>query len=210
MPGTSNEAHVPLKAVFLDVGETLVNEDRYWRDVAAAAGLPPHVVTAALGVTIARGEDHTALWSHLGIERPPAIGDISYTEADLDPDAVPCLEALRGLGLRVGLAGNQSEVLERWTRETLQVSVIGSSASWGLRKPDPAFFARMLAEAGCAPGELAYVGDRVDNDVVPALAAGFVAVHVRRGPWGRLQQAPREALVVDSLAQLTDALASRP
>ena len=198
-----------LQAVFLDVGETLVNEDRYWREVAAAAGLEPHVVTAALGVTIARGEDHTALWSHLGIDRPGSVGEISYAEDDLYPDAVPCLEALRNLGLRVGLAGNQSEALERWTRETLRVSVIGSSVSWGVRKPDPAFFGRMLVEAGCAPEELAYVGDRVDNDVVPALAAGFVAVHVRRGPWGRLQQAPPGALVVDSLAQLTDALASR-
>ena len=198
-----------LRAVFLDVGETLVNEDRYWREVAAAAGLEPHVVTAALGVTIARGKEHTALWSHLGIDRPGSVGEISYAEDDLYPDAVPCLEELRGLGLRVGLAGNQSEVLERWTRETFSVSVVGSSVSWGVRKPDPAFFARMLVEAGCAPGELAYVGDRVDNDVVPALAAGFVAVHVRRGPWGRLQQAPPGALVVDSLAQLTDALASR-
>ena len=198
-----------LEAVFLDVGETLVNEDRYWREVAAAAGLEPHVVTAALGVTIARGEDHTALWSHLGVERPRSVADISYTEADLYPDALPCLEALRGLGLRVGLAGNQSEVLERWTRETLRVPVIGSSASWGVRKPDPAFFGRMLEEAGSEPHALAYVGDRVDNDVAPALAAGLVAVHVRRGPWGRLQHAPREALVIDSLSQLTDALASR-
>ena len=198
-----------LEAVFLDVGETLVNEDRYWREVAAAAGLEPQVVTAALGVTIARGEDHTALWSHLGVERPGSVADISYTEADLYPDALPCLEALRGLGLRVGLAGNQSEVLERWTRETLRVPVIGSSASWGVRKPDPAFFRRMLEEAGTEPHALAYVGDRVDNDVAPALAAGLVAVHVRRGPWGRLQHAPREALVIDSLSQLTDALASR-
>jgi len=200
---------VTLRAVFLDVGETLVNEGRYWREVAAAAGLEPHVVTAALGVTIASGEEHTALWSHLGLERPESVGEISYEEGDLYPDAVPCLAALRDRGLRVGLAGNQSETLERWTRETLEVSVIGSSASWGVRKPDPAFFARMLAEAECAPEELAYVGDRVDNDVVPARAAGFVAVHVRRGPWGRLQEAPPDTLVVDSLAQLADALASR-
>ena len=109
----------------------------------------------------------------------------------------------------MGVAGNQSEVLERWTRDTLPVSMIGSSVSWGVRKPDPAFFARMVAEAGCEPGALAYVGDRVDNDVVPALAAGLVAVHVRRGPWGRLQRAPADALVVDSLDQLPDALASR-
>jgi FMN phosphatase YigB (HAD superfamily) len=99
-------------------------------------------------------------------------------------------------------------VLERWTRSTLQASVIGSSASWGVRKPDPAFFTRMISEAECSPEALAYVGDRVDNDVVPALEAGLVAVHVRRGPWGLLQHAPREALVIDSLSQLPEALAS--
>ena len=63
--------------------------------------------------------------------------------------------------------------------------------------------------AECAPEELAYVGDRVDNDVLPAAAAGLVAVHVRRGPWGRLQETPREAaLGVDDLTSLPQALAS--
>jgi FMN phosphatase YigB (HAD superfamily) len=197
-----------VEAVFLDVGETLVNEERYWREVAAAAGLDAHVVLAALGVTIGRGEEHTALWTHLGVPPPQSVGAISYVEDDLYPDARPCLEALSRLGLRVGLAGNQSDVLERWTRATLPVATIGSSASWGVRKPDRAFFERMVAEAGCEPGALAYVGDRVDNDVVPALASGLVAVHVRRGPWGRIQQAPGEAIVVDFLSQLPDALAS--
>ena len=60
-----------------------------------------------------------------------------------------------------------------------------------------------------APAELAYVGDRVDNDVLPAAAAGYAAVHVRRGPWGRLQRTPPEAaLGLDDLASLPDALAS--
>jgi FMN phosphatase YigB (HAD superfamily) len=55
------------------------------------------------------------------------------------------------------------------------------------------------------------VGDRVDNDVLPAAAAGMVAVHVRRGPWGRLQQTPAEAAFgLDDLASLPDALASLP
>ncbi len=166
------------------------------------------MVLAALGVTILRGEDHLALWSHLGVEKPETLRDITYVEADLYPDALPCLDALRGLGLPVGLAGNQSEVLERWSCAVLPASVFGSAASWGVRKPDPAFFERMLAEAGCEPAALAYVGDRVDNDVVPALAAGLVAVHLRRGPWGRIQRAPREAVVIDSLSELPEALAS--
>ncbi len=61
----------------------------------------------------------------------------------------------------------------------------------------------------CDADEVAYVGDRVDNDVLPAAAAGLVAVHVRRGPWGRLQPTPREAtLGLDDLASLPEALAS--
>jgi FMN phosphatase YigB (HAD superfamily) len=197
---------VKLEAVFLDVGETLVNEERYWREVSAAAGLDAHVVLAALGATIALGEEHTDLWRHLGVPHG-AIGDITYDIGDLYPDAVSCLEALRALGLRVGLAGNQSDVLEAWTRNAgLPVDLIGSSAGWGVRKPAPAFFARMVAEAGCAPGELAYVGDRVDNDVEPALAAGMVAVHIRRGPWGYLHEPPPDALRIRSLDELPEVL----
>lgn len=198
-----------LRAVFLDVGETLVNEERYWGDVAALAGIEPHVVLAALGATIARGEEHKALWRHLGLAAPEGLGDVVYALGDLYPDALPCLAALRSRGFKVGLAGNQSYALEQWTREArLPVDVIGSSASWQVRKPAPAFFARMVVEAGCEPGEVAYAGDRVDNDVLPALAFGLVAVHVRRGPWGRLQPTPASALAIDSLSELPDALAS--
>ena len=198
-----------LAAVFLDVGETLVNEERYWGDVAALAGIEPHVVLAALGVTIERGEEHTELWRHLGVAAPTGLGDVIYTLGDFYRDALPCLAALRGRGFRVGLAGNQSYALEQWSREAdLPVDVIGSSASWQIRKPAPAFFDRMVIEAGCEPRELAYVGDRVDNDVLPALASGLVAVHLRRGPWGRLQPTPASALAIDSLSELPDTLAS--
>ena len=133
-----------------------------------------------------------------------------YSLDDLYPDALGCLEAVRALGLRIGIVGNQTQVLERWARESLlSADVISSSASLGVRKPDPRFFERIVELADCEPHELAYVGDRVDNDVLPAAAAGLVAVHVRRGPWGRLQRTPPEAaLVLDDLASLPQALAS--
>ncbi len=199
-----------LKAVVFDVGETLVDEERWWRQLAAKEGLQPHVVWAALGVTIERGEDHTELWRHLGIGGPPRRwNEIPYSLDDLYPDALLCLERVRGLGLRVGIVGNQTGTLERWAGESaLPADVISSSASLGVRKPDPAFFRKVVELVECEPGEAAYVGDRVDNDVVPALEAGLVAVHVRRGPWGRLQHAPSGAIVVDALAQVPEALAS--
>jgi len=199
---------VPVRAVFFDVGETLVDEQFYWHELAVRLGMPPHVLWAALGVSIERGEEHTRLFSYLGVERPAAWDELTYRREDFYPDALPCLEELRRRGFLVGVAGNQTAALEAWTRgQTLPVDVIGSSAGWGVRKPSRAFFERIVAEAACAPGEVAYVGDRVDNDVIPAAEAGLVAVHVRRGPWGYLQDgAERASLRVDSLAELPAAL----
>jgi FMN phosphatase YigB (HAD superfamily) len=202
---------VALKAVFFDVGETLVDEERWWRVLAERLGIQPHVVWAALGVTIERGEEHNELWGHLGIERPTdSWNELPYHLGDLYPDAIACLEGVRALGLRVGIVGNQTATLERWAREAaLPADVISSSDSLGVRKPDPRFFRHVVELAACGPGEVAYVGDRVDNDVLPAAAAGLVAIHIRRGPWGSLQRTPPEAtLGVDDLASLPHALAS--
>jgi FMN phosphatase YigB (HAD superfamily) len=166
-------------------------------------------VFAALGMTIERGEDHWALWDHLGVERPVGVWErFDYDRVDLYPDAVACLERLRDEDLLVGLAGNQSRTMEAWARATLPADVVTSSDGVGARKPDPAFFERLVELARMTASDVAYVGDRVDNDVLPALAVGLVAVHCRRGPWGRLRPTPAGAIAIDSLAELPGALAS--
>ncbi len=197
-----------VRTVFFDVGETLIDEERYWRDVAAAAGGGPHIVWAALGKTIERGEEHWQLWRHLGIERPASAWEgIVYSVDDFYPDALDCLRALRSRGLLVGLAGNQSAALEGWARSAdLPVDLVSGSASLGVRKPDPAFFSALVEVSGTPVAEIAYVGDRVDNDVLPALAAGVVAIHIRRGPWGFLQATPSGVEVIDSLGELPGVL----
>ncbi|MBA2298056.1 MAG: HAD family hydrolase [Actinobacteria bacterium] len=199
-----------VRAVFFDVGETLVDESGYWGRVARLVGVPRHVVLAALGATIARGESHHCVYELLGVDRPAAVDDVVYGRNELYPDARPCLAHLKRDGYLVGIAGNQTAALERWARnEALPVDVIGSSEGWGVAKPDRAFYARVVAEADCDAGDIAYVGDRVDNDVLPALEAGLVAVHVRRGPWGYLQPgAERADIRLDSLAGLPQALAN--
>jgi FMN phosphatase YigB (HAD superfamily) len=197
---------VALKAVFFDVGETLVDEERYWRRIAEAIGVRPHVLWAALGVTIARGEEHRRVYDYLGVE-PAASAPAYYEPGDLYPDALAAITTLRARGLFVGVAGNQSAELEAWfAREGWDVDYAASSARLGVAKPDPAFFEALADAAGCALADVAYVGDRVDNDVLPAQAAGMVAVHVRRGPWGYLQDASAADIRVDSLAGLPEAL----
>ncbi len=200
-----------LRAVFFDVGETLVDEQRYWGEIARAAGVGQHVVWAALGKTIERGEEHWELWRHLGVERPPAAARTVYAEEDLYPDARESLARVRSCGMLVGVAGNQNAALEDWARTAaLPIDILTSSESLGVRKPDPVFFDRLVELAGAQPSEVAYVGDRADNDIRPALAAGLVAFHLRRGPWGRLQETPEGATAIDSLLEVPARLAASP
>jgi HAD superfamily hydrolase (TIGR01549 family) len=131
---------------------------------------------------------------------------------DLYPDAAACLRAVRDAGLRVGVVGNQPVSAEAALRELgLTLDLVASSGSWGVQKPDPRFFARIATELDLPPSDIAYVGDRVDNDVRPAAAAGMTAIFLRRGPWGWIQSLdgdpPEAAATVESLEEVPATLA---
>jgi FMN phosphatase YigB (HAD superfamily) len=138
-------------------------------------------------------------------ERWEAEGATSFVFAqrDLHPDALPCLTALRERGLRLGAAGNMYARHEDFLRA--HVDFVGSSERWGVEKPEAAFFARVVEEACAPPDEIAYVGDRVDNDVVPALAAGMRAVRIRRGAHAHVES-PAGTITIGSLDELPGVL----
>jgi FMN phosphatase YigB (HAD superfamily) len=191
---------VAVKAVFFDVGETLFDETHLWERAADAAGVPRFTLMGILGGLAARRERHTRVWELLGVAPAAAM----FEPGDLYADALPCLAGLQARGLVVGATGNTPASVEGFLRE--HVAVVGSSERWGVEKPSQAFFQRVVEESGVSAVEIAYVGDRVDNDVEPALAAGMVAVHIRRGPWGYLHEPPPEAIRIRSLDELTDVL----
>jgi HAD superfamily hydrolase (TIGR01509 family) len=191
---------VALKAVVFDVGETLVDETGMWERAADVAGVPRFTLMGVLGGLAARGEHHDRVWGLLGVSHPAATWELD----DFYPDALPCLDVLRSRGLRVSAVGNTPLETEELLRE--HVDVLGSSSRWGVAKPAPEFFERTLASLGLPADEVAYVGDRVDNDVEPALAAGMIAVHIRRGPWGHLHEPPPRALRIASLDGLPEVL----
>jgi HAD superfamily hydrolase (TIGR01509 family) len=185
-----------VNTVVFDVGETLVDETGIWERAADAAGVPRFTLMGILGGLAARGERHSRVWDLLGVEQPAS----TWERDELYPDALPCVDRLRSRGLRVGAVGNTPASVEDDLRA--HFDFVGSSTRWGVEKPAPAFFGRIVDESGVPSHEIAYVGDRVDNDVRPALAAGMVAVHVRRGPWGYLHEPPPEALRVGGLDEL--------
>lgn len=203
-----------IKAVFFDVGETIVDETREYGTWADWLGVPRHTFSAVFGAVIATGSDYRETFQYfrrgfeLGIERQRRIDaeqPETFAEEDLYPDARPCLAALQALGLRVGLAGNQTRRAEAVLRSLdLSVDTIGTSDSWGVEKPSPAFFSRMVEEAQCPASAVLYVGDRVDNDIGPAQRAGLATALLRRGPWGYiLRDEVLEARCLFDLSDLT-------
>lgn len=199
-----------VKAVFFDVGETLIDETRLWASVADFHGIPRLTLMGVLGGVIARRQHHREVHELLAPGRPHAPWP-DIEPGDFYPDALPCLAECQAAGWVVGLAGNQPSAAERALHKLdLGVDVVASSEGWGVEKPSPEFFAKMADAAGCAPGDVVYVGDRVDNDVVPAAAAGMVSVFVVRGPWGWLQkdwpEAAQATLTVPDLTGLADRL----
>jgi HAD superfamily hydrolase (TIGR01662 family) len=207
-----------ITSVFFDVGETIVDESREYGTWADWLGVPRHTFSTVFGAVIARGLDYREAFQvfrpgfdlseerdrRAGVGQPEAFG-----EENLYPDARACLAALREQGMRVGLASNQTARAEAILRALdLPVDVIGTSDGWGVEKPSRAFFDRVVAEAGCPAGQVLYVGDRLDNDIRPAQAAGMATVLVRRGPWGFILDDPavseRCLFRVDSLAELPE------
>jgi HAD superfamily hydrolase (TIGR01549 family) len=205
-----------IEAVVFDVGETLVDETRAWSGWADRIGVSRLTFMAALGAVLARGGTHRDVFELFrpGYDldgewrRLRDTGEYEFvTLEDLYPDAIECLQALRDDGYRIGVAANQPPATaEAMARLPVNLDLIGMSDTWGLHKPDPAFFERIARELDLPARAIAYVGDRIDNDVHPAHAAGMVAIFVRRGPWAWVNIArgePAEAdLVVESLAEL--------
>lgn len=204
-----------LRSVFFDVGETIMDESREYRTWADWLGVPRHTFSAVFGAMIARGLDYRETFQvfrpgfDLAAERErrAEAGQAEWFGVeDVYPDARPCLEALRSRGLRVGLAGNQTARAERILRDLqLPVDVIGTSDGWGVEKPAAAFFERVVAVATYPASQVLYVGDRLDNDIRPAQAAGLATAWIRRGPWGHILHDPtvvKQCLFrLDSLAE---------
>jgi FMN phosphatase YigB (HAD superfamily) len=126
-----------------------------------------------------------------------------FADRDLHADALACLDALRARGLRLGAAGNMYAHHEDFLRP--HVDFVGSSERWSVEKPDAGFFAHVVQEAGAPADEILYVGDRIDNDVAPALAAGLRAIRIRRGAHAHVES-PAEIVTIGSLDELPEAL----
>lgn len=200
--------------VILDVGETIIDESRTWRVWADELGIPHLTFMSVFGAIVARGQGYQHVIDYIPVDDWRAHRDAvearlgGFQQEDLYPDVLPALGALRAKGYRIGVIGNQpAERQPQLEALGIEPEVMAMSETLGVMKPDPDFFRASLGLLGDPdPGTVAYVGDRIDNDVIPSAAAGLRAIWLRRGPWGIVPTGtpPQAALVVDSLSELAE------
>lgn len=212
-----------IRSVVFDVGECLVEESCEYGTWADWLGVPRHTFSSVFGAVIAQGKDYRETFQvfrpgfdlHEEREKRAAVGQPeSFGEENLYPDVRPTLVALREAGLWVGIAGNQTVRAGGILRSLdLPHDMIATSDDWGVSKPDPRFFTRIVEAAPCAAEEILYVGDRLDNDIRPAVKVGLLTALIRRGPWAHIQWNDPEAISVptmrlDGLAELPSKVAA--
>ncbi|QHA09663.1 HAD-IA family hydrolase [Streptomyces broussonetiae] len=205
-----------------DVGECLVDETREYGAWADWLGVPRHTFHAMFGAVIAQGRDYREVFQvfqpgfdlYEEREKRAAAGQPeSFGEEDLYADVRPTLRHLRGSGLWLGIAGNQTVRAGRILRKLFldDVDLIGTSDDWGASKPDLEFFKRVTDAVPFDGAEILYVGDRCDNDIRPARDVGMHTALVHRGPWATVQWNSVEArelptFRVESLMELPKAI----
>jgi HAD superfamily hydrolase (TIGR01549 family) len=201
-----------IEAVVLDVGETLVDETRIWMRWAERLEVPALTLMGLLGAMAALDRSHrealdllrpgfdvTSELARWAEEAPESLRD-GFDEDDLYPDVRAALDALMAAGVSIYIAGNQPEAArDSLLRMNLPVVHIANSHEIGAEKPSPAFFAGITAMVSGPPEAILYVGDRVDNDVLPARRAGMRTVLMRRGPWGFLHAQRPDAGLADAI-----------
>jgi FMN phosphatase YigB (HAD superfamily) len=204
------------RTVFFDVGNVLANDDpflaeafrfihqaiprdlpkaqmeRYLGDVERALRSHGHMAVERIGYRF-----HGRRWPKLRKEMEKQIERKWHGLIQPVPGARSGLHALRET-YRLGIIANQPPqllgCLEEWRLLPL-FDVVLLDSQHGVSKPDLPLFRMALEQARVDPDRGMMVGDRLDNDIIPARRAGMRAVllcldvrekgWVPRGDWGR-------------------------
>jgi HAD superfamily hydrolase (TIGR01509 family) len=208
------------EAVLLDALGTILWLEPPWEhaDPEAFAGIPDEVVregfVAEMGYYMERTDEGANPETLADLRRRCAeiLSGVVEREIPVEvmmaairfqafPETAAALQGLRDQGLRLVCVSNWDcslpDVLEHLELAPLFDAVV-TSASSGVRKPDPAIFSAGLEAVGVKAGEALHVGDS-DDDVNGARAAGIDVLRIDRGGAGD----------ITSLEQISEHLGSR-
>ena len=198
--------------LFFDVGSTLIDEQIAYKhrmqDIAESANTTyQKVYDTAIQFYKQNKKGDLETTNQLGVPLPKW-----HTEDEiLYPDAASCLKTL-SQKYKIGIIANQ----ELGTKDRLQqqgilqyIDLVIASAEEGIAKPDEKIFKIALKRAACKSDNAIMIGDRIDNDIIPAKNLGFHTIWIKQGfgqYWNITKEGETPDYTVCSLSELCDIL----
>jgi len=197
-----------IKWLFFDVGSTLIDEhlayEHRMREIAETAGTTfEEVYRLAMDFYARNKKGDLEVAKLLGVE----LTKWHNEDEILYSDASECLKRLSEK-YKIGIIANQlSGTKERLDKHGVlkYIDLVIASAEEGVSKPDKRIFEIALERAGCKPEEAVMIGDRVDNDIVPAKALGMRTVWIKQGfgkYWVMKDESEQADYMVNSLMEI--------
>ena len=173
-----------IKWIFFDIGSTLVDESvafrkRVEKTVANTNVSYDDFYNKMVEISKHNQKGYHKALEYYGLTMAPWNSDDEFVY----PEAEECLRKL-SKKYKIGIIANQifgSE--ERLEKIGLlkYINLVVASAEEGVAKPDLRIFEIALSKADCKADESVMVGDRLDNDIIPANKIGMKTVWIKQG-----------------------------
>ena len=170
--------------LFFDVGSTLINEEKAYlhrlQDVANAVNEPlEKIYSMAIDFYKQNKKGDLEIMNLYGLPKLKWYKE----DEELYADTASVLEKL-SRKYRTGVIANQLlGTAERLEQKGIlkYIDLVIASAEEGVAKPDRRIFEIALGRANCKPENAVMIGDRIDNDIVPAKKMGMKTIWIKQG-----------------------------
>ncbi len=201
-----------VKWLFFDVGSTLIDESLCYENrlkyLAQTANVTyEYVYNTAMEFYKQNKKGDLEMFKLLNVEKTKW----NHNDERLYADAEKCLRALSEK-YKIGIIANQS----LGTAERLEnfgvlkyIDLIIASDEEGVAKPDKRIFEITLERSNCSSSNAVMIGDRIDNDIVPAKLMGMKTIWIKQGfgqYWNITNESEKADYVVGSLTEICDIL----
>ena len=174
--------------LFFDIGSTLVDETKVYEGrfkyIAEKSGLSyDEVCESVFELFKQNKKGDKELMKHLGLVVPDwkSEDEVLYLDTKL---VLQKLSWKNGGKYKIGIIANQNP----GSKERLEcfgileyIDLVVASAEEGCAKPDSKIFEIALSRAGVQASDSVMIGDRIDNDIIPANEIGMKTLWVKQG-----------------------------
>ena len=173
-----------IKWIFFDIGSTLIDESvayrkRIERTIAGTNVTYDDFYYKMVEISKYNQSGYNKALEAYGLKMAPWNSDDEFVY----PEAENCLCELSE-HYKIGIIANQNLGSEERLEKLgllKYIDLVIASAEEGVAKPDLRMFQIALDRANCKPEKALMVGDRIDNDIVPANKIGMKTIWIKQG-----------------------------